>query len=163
MWNLGPRGFASLSGGVELSAWPFFPGRAGLPYFRCRMHTFLAIVLIAPGTQHLALNVSCKCDWFYMYYEIYFKTKDKNRWKFCPRYYILINIGLSEVVQIWTRVQKYIEEFLISNIAPMPVLILTWRVYLLSNKEQNKTLWSILQFFLRCVSLMVTYSFFVYN
>ncbi len=30
----------------------------------------------------------------------------------------LINIGLCKEVQIWTRVQKYIGEFLISNIAP---------------------------------------------
>ncbi len=33
----------------------------------------------------------------------------------------LINIRLCEVVQIWTRVQKYIGEFLISNIAPVGI------------------------------------------
>ncbi len=87
MGILGPRGFASLSGGVELSG-PF----SIQPYFRSRMHTFSANELIVPSTQHFALNVTCKCDWFYS--EIYFKTKDKNSWKFCPSYYILINIGL---------------------------------------------------------------------
>ncbi len=93
--QLGPRGFASSgSGRVQLpewrgwAEWLFFPGRAGQPYFRCRMHTFLANVLTAIVALHLALNVSGKCDWFYN--EIYFKTKDKNRWKFFPLYYCIL-------------------------------------------------------------------------